>query len=463
MARRGRKAQAVPVKGGWEVLPHNMGSTPQTGSRKELPITKPSDIADIESSVDTESTNKGRPISAINKAASIAEMLSATTPVAAEEDVSSADEQDTKTAAKKRKRQTESQTTTDYRDYDLVDPGHQPKKAKRKARKTKDNPYGLTPGESPFPEWKAPSAEQCQKVYDLLKEMHDDVPAQAPDVIPSPSLEVTGCGEVPSVLDALIRTLLSGAVTFGGAAKMLEGLVKRFGILEEGIGKGSINWNNVRESPLEDVVDAIRVGGLANTKAKSIKDILDMVYQENIERREAYLKERNTGEQASVFAASDKTDGQKDFEILKTEHNILSLDHLHGVPVDEAMKQFTKYPGIGVKTSACVILFCLQRPCFAVDTHVNKFAKWLRWVPEKATEDDVFSHLEVRCPDNLKYGLHQLFIRHGQTCVKCKRSTVSGTEDWKMLQDCPLEALLDRFDKRQSKAKPKKEPTMDKA
>ncbi|KAI1779363.1 DNA glycosylase [Hypoxylon cercidicola] len=336
----------------------------------------------------------------------------------------------------------------------------EPKKAKRKAKKTKDNPYGLTPGEAPFPEWLAPSSAQCEVVYQILKEAHgNDVSHEAPKVIPAPSLEKTGCGEVPAVLDALLRTLLSGATTFAGAKKMLDGLKEKFGeLMENGIGQGTIDWNNVRLAPLEDVAKAIHEGGLAKIKAKYIKTILDMVHQENIERREAYLKEKETGEQASVFGAAEKTEGQKDLEILKTDRNILSLDHLLGLSVDEAMRQFTKYPGIGVKTAACVILFCLQQPCFAVDTHVNKFAKWLGWAPEKATEDDVFSHLEVRCPDHLKYGLHQLFIQHGQVCDRCKRSTVEGTEDWKNAEECPMENLLNRFDKRQSKAKPKSSP-----
>ncbi|KAH9888709.1 DNA glycosylase [Xylariomycetidae sp. FL2044] len=329
----------------------------------------------------------------------------------------------------------------------------EPKKPRKKARKTADNPYGLTPGETPFPEFEAPSAEQCELVFNILSEMHGEVQAQAPEVIPAPSLEVAGCGEVPSVLDALIRTLLSGAVTFAGAAKMIKGLTDKFGILEEGIGKGSINWNNVRLAKMEDVVAAIKAGGLANNKAKSIKGILDMVHEDNLQRRDAYLEEKKTGVQADVLGAAEKTEGQKDLEILKAEQNILSLDHLRGLSAGEAMLHFTKYPGVGVKTSACVILFCLQLPCFAVDTHVAKFAKWLRWAPEKASENDIFGHLEVRCPDRLKYGLHQLFIRHGQTCGRCKRNTVVGTADWDKIV-CPLEDLLVRTGKKMAKPKP---------
>ncbi|KAI0395601.1 DNA glycosylase [Xylariaceae sp. FL0594] len=329
-------------------------------------------------------------------------------------------------------------------------------KPKRVPKKTKDNPYGLTPGRSPFPEWEAPSAEQCETVYRILADMHDDVQPISPDVIPAPSLEVTGCGEVPFVLEALIRTLLSGAVTFAGAAKMLKGIIEKFGILEDGVAKGSIDWNKVRLSPIEDLVEAIREGGLANIKAKSIKATLDIVYQENLDRRAAYLAERETGIPAAVYGASEKTQSQKDLEILKTDQGILSLDHMRGLSADEAMREFTKYPGIGVKTAACVILFCLQIPCFAVDTHVHRFSKWLGWTPPKADENGTFSHLQVRCPDHLKYGLHQLFIRHGQTCSRCKANTAEGTKDWDAVV-CPLEHLLTRS-KKMSKARkgPKK-------
>lgn len=316
-----------------------------------------------------------------------------------------------------------------------------PEKPKRVPRKTKDNPYGLTPGRSPFPDWQAPSAAQCEEVYRLLADLHGEV--KQPATIPAPSLEVAGCGEVPSVLDALLRTLLSGAVTFDGADNMMKAIVKKYGVIDDELANGSINWNEIRLSTIEELEDTIRIGGLANRKSTAMKGILDMVYQDNIDRREAYLAEKATGVPANVYGASEKTQGQKELEILKTERNILSLDHLHGLPVDEAMKQFTKFPGIGVKTAACVILFCLQRPCFAVDTHVHRFSRWLGWAPAKADENDTFSHLEVRCPDHLKYGLHQLFIHHGKQCGRCKMSTVEGTKEWEAIV-CPLEHLLVR-------------------
>ncbi|KAI1501888.1 DNA glycosylase [Biscogniauxia marginata] len=513
MPKRGRKTPAVPVRGGWDVLPHNMGvvasaersltenseaapnevsngQTQEARRQLEEPTNPsnedPPDVSATLTGVVDQPTARRQLRPRKTKITSIVQSLdeivggNPTSHPALDTDqdrsgqqgqlkakrekstdtsveATVADLPDTKKQTKRKRSTKKAGLTKDngeaHADAD-AEGSSEPKRPKRKARKTKDNPYGLTPGETPFPEWKAPSKDQCEEVYRLLANMHDDVQALAPEVIPAPSLEITGCGEVPSVLDALIRTVLSGATTFANAAKMLQGLTKKYGILEEGLGKGSIDWNQVRISPMEDVVDAIRAGGLAKIKAKTIKSILDMVHTENIERREAYIKEKETGIEANIYGASEKTKGQKDLEILKAEQDVLSLDHIRGLSVNEAMKQFTKYPGVGVKTAACVILFCLQQPCFAVDTHVDKFSKWLGWAPQKATENDVFSHLEVRCPDHLKYGLHQLFIRHGQTCGKCKRSTAEGTEEWKAI-DCPLEHLLDRFDKRQSKAQPK--------
>ncbi|KAI0444532.1 DNA glycosylase [Xylaria telfairii] len=326
----------------------------------------------------------------------------------------------------------------------VVIPEDSSKKPKRIPRKTKDNPYGLTPGRSPFPDWQAPSAVQCEEVYRILADVHGEV--KQPATVPAPSLEVAGCGEVPFVLEALLRTLLSGAVTFDGADLMVKAIIAKYGVIEDDLAKGSINWNKVRLSTIEELEETIRVGGLANRKAKAIQGTLDMVYQDNIDRRQAYLTERESGVPATIYGASEKTEGQKDLEILKTERNILSLDHLHGLSADEAMRQFTKFPGIGVKTAACVILFCLQQPCFAVDTHVHRFSRWLGWAPPKADENDTFGHLEVRCPNHLKYGLHQLFIHHGKHCGRCKMSTVEGTKDWEAVV-CPLEHLLVRAKK----------------
>lgn len=326
----------------------------------------------------------------------------------------------------------------------------------KKKGRVKRNPYGLTPGQTPFPEWARPTAEDCEVVNQLLSDVHGEV--VAPKTIPEPSLTVTGCGEVPSVLDALIRTLLSGATTGNNSAKAFNGLVQRFGILSDGIGKGSVNWDAVRQASLKDVFEAIKSGGLADIKSKNLKAILDMVHKENQERRnllvsnEAGAEDAKSTEETKQEApeATNKVEKDKQYEIACADQNFLSLNHLHNFSSPEAMTELVKYPGIGPKTAACVILFCLQRPCFAVDTHIFRICKWLGWVPPtRANEVTAFSHLEVRIPDHLKYSLHQLFIRHGKSCPRCRAITGESSAGWD--EGCVIDHLVQRTGKRKGK------------
>ncbi|RAK94635.1 HhH-GPD family base excision DNA repair protein [Aspergillus costaricaensis CBS 115574] len=314
-----------------------------------------------------------------------------------------------------------------------------PREKEKRSKKT--NTYGLTPGISPFPNWAHPTPDECEEVNRLLSTVHGEI--VAPTTIPEPSLTVTGCGEVPSVLDALIRTLLSGATTGNNSAMAFNGLVQRFGILKEGIGKGSVDWDAVRRAPLKDVFEAIKRGGLADVKSKKIKAILDMVYEENQQRRDMLLK----GSQDAPRDLLTKSEGGKQYEIACADQNFLSLNHLHSLATEDAMVELVKYPGIGPKTAACVLLFCLQRPCFAVDTHIFRICKWLDWVPpDKATEITAFSHLEVRIPDHLKYSLHQLLIRHGKSCPRCRAITGQSSAGWE--EGCVIDHLVKRTGKR---------------
>ncbi|KAJ5887693.1 hypothetical protein N7495_007734 [Penicillium taxi] len=312
-----------------------------------------------------------------------------------------------------------------------------------KKRKGKGKQYRLTPGETPFPDWPHPTVAECEVVNTILTDLHGEF--VAPKTIPEPSLTVTGCGEVPSVLDALIRTLLSGATTSGNSARAFAGLVKRFGTLESGIGKGSVNWEAVRQASLKDVFEAIKSGGLATTKSKHLKGILDMVHEENRERHNFHLSdESKTANEETNNMFPEKIEKDKLFEITCVDEHFLSLNRLHNLSTDDAMNELTKYPGIGPKTAACVILFCLQRPCFAVDTHIFRLCKWLGWLPLKPAPNEItaFKHLEVRIPDHLKYSLHQLFIQHGKYCPRCRAITRESSEGWD--EGCVIEHLIKR-------------------
>ena len=317
--------------------------------------------------------------------------------------------------------------------------------AKKKAKTTTS--YGLTPGKSPFPDWPHPTPEEAQIVHDLLlTEIPDERKSDMvqPDTIPPPSEQVAGCGQVPSILDALIRTLLSAATTGKNSSSSFQGLVKNFGLETKGLGKGSVDWNAVRLAPQKDVFRAIESGGLADSKSKNIKAILEMVHTDNEERRNALLKAKEAGEKFTV---------EQEAELLLLQHGVLTLDYYHVLSTEDALTTFIKYPGIGVKTASCVALFCMQRPSFAVDTHVFRLCQYLGWVPpdnslsprqKKPDRNSTFSHCEVRIPDHLKYGLHQLFLNHGKKCPRCRAVTGEKSKGWKEA-NCVIEGLVRRL------------------
>ena len=422
----------------------------------------------------------------------------------------------------------------------------------------KASQYGIQLGKTPYPDLARPTPEECQRVRDLLTKEHGEV--AAPETIAAPSLTVAGCGEVKFVLEAIIRTHISAHTSMGNANRAIKGLTAKFPLIKEGPYTGSVDWNAVRLSPQPDLEDAIRGGGMAPTKSKAIKRILDMVYEENqqlkaelagsveskqdvkMEDDEATLDtkavsdEESKGKDAStrtdknsdlaVYASEDnsniinepasskqeltteikdesdrvsdhaqgtitKDEGKPLFndppktplevlqqsfdasavktreavmsrlakDILTTDSPILTLDYIHAMDEQSAFNKLLSYPGIGVKTAACTLLFCMQRPLFAVDTHVYRICKYLGWVPQNASRDTTFAHCDVRCPDELKYGLHQLLIKHGKVCGKCRAVTGESSKGWE--EECVLEELVTRTGKKKGgvdlpKAKRKK-------
>ena len=101
-------------------------------------------------------------------------------------------------------------------------------------------------------------------------------------------------------------------------------------------------------------------------------------------------------------------------DALLEERGELSLEHMHDMSTEEIKKKLRTYKGVGAKTISCVLLFCLGRADFPVDTHVWKIALALGWVPKTADRDGTYAHLNARVPDELKYALHVLLVEHGK-------------------------------------------------
>ncbi|MDY6892260.1 MAG: endonuclease III, partial [Chloroflexota bacterium] len=128
-------------------------------------------------------------------------------------------------------------------------------------------------------------------------------------------------------LSELIMTILSQNTSDHNSRRAFAQLLARFG-----------DWQKVAEASVEDIAQAIKLGGLAQVKAPRIKDILQQIV---------------------------------------TQRGSLDLMFLQELPLTEAKAWLQSLPGVGPKTASCVLLFSLGKPVLPVDTHVQRVAKRL--------------------------------------------------------------------------------------
>lgn len=80
---------------------------------------------------------------------------------------------------------------------------------------------------SPFPDYERPSREDCRLVCDALASVHGR--PQRPSELKDSDHRGASCGQVPDVLDALIRTILSQNTSNANSARAKKGLDDAFG------------------------------------------------------------------------------------------------------------------------------------------------------------------------------------------------------------------------------------------
>jgi endonuclease III len=170
-------------------------------------------------------------------------------------------------------------------------------------------------------------------------------------------------------LDELVLTVLSQHTSDLNAERAFADLRRAF----------PGGWPEVVEAPVTAVADAIRSGGLANSKAPRIQAIL-----------------REVREREGAF----------------------DLSRLRDVPDADARDYLMSLPGIGPKTAAVVISFALGRDAMPVDTHVHRVTKRLGLIPPKASAEKADRLLHELIPDGLRTPMHVGFIRLGREICK---------------------------------------------
>ncbi|KPL19885.1 MAG: hypothetical protein AMJ92_01440 [candidate division Zixibacteria bacterium SM23_81] len=190
-------------------------------------------------------------------------------------------------------------------------------------------------------------------------------------------------------LSQLIKTILSQNTTDSNSLRAFQNLRERFP-----------TWLQVHNASVQDVAKAIRSGGLAQIKARRIKEILVQICHQ--------------------YADCD-------------------LSFLSGWPTWRIRDFLAQFTGVGEKTIACVLLFSLGRPVMPVDTHVLRVSKRLGLLPQEANASRAHHLLQAVVPANLVYSFHLNLIQHGRTTCKARNPSCKGCS---LRRLCPAYPIL---------------------
>jgi Predicted EndoIII-related endonuclease len=171
-------------------------------------------------------------------------------------------------------------------------------------------------------------------------------------------------------VDEIVRTILSQNTSDSNS-------LAAFAVLKQSFR----SWERLLETDTATLARLIKHAGLANIKAKRIKEVL--------------------------------------FEIKRREGK-LSLISLKSMDTGEAIDYLRSLKGIGPKTAACVLLFSFGRPVMPVDTHVYRVSRRLGLIPDDLDIEGAHRFLSDLVPKSLIYDFHLGIIEHGRKACKAQ-------------------------------------------
>lgn len=156
-------------------------------------------------------------------------------------------------------------------------------------------------------------------------------------------------------------------------------------------------WEQVRDAPPEEVIDAIRTAGLANQKGPRIQGVLKEISEQRGE---------------------------------------ISLDFLEELSPEEAGDWLMQFKGVGPKTAAIVLQFSLGKPAFPVDTHIHRVSGRIGLRPPNMSAEKAHEYLADLFPEEAYYPVHLNIIRLGREICQARNPKCSI---------CPLQNLCDYY------------------
>lgn len=171
-------------------------------------------------------------------------------------------------------------------------------------------------------------------------------------------------------LDELVSTILSQSTNDDNRDAAFDELKARFD-----------SWEQVRDAPPEEVIDAIRVAGLANQKGPRIQEALRRITEQRGE---------------------------------------LDLEFLQEWGPEQVYQWLLEFKGVGPKTAAIVMQFSLEMPAFPVDTHVQRVSGRIGLRPQGTDRVKTQKILTELFPEDTYYAAHLNIIHHGRQVCKAR-------------------------------------------
>jgi len=179
-----------------------------------------------------------------------------------------------------------------------------------------------------------------------------------------------------SVLDSVVRVILSQSTSDVNSGRAWKSLEERFP-----------TWDEALQAGPGEIERTIRAGGLAKQKSRYIHGLLTRV---------------------------------------KDETGALSLDGLCEWSDDDVFEWLGTIDGVGTKSIAVVLMFACGRDVCPVDTHVLRISRRLGFVPPKATAEKAFWALKELIPEGRAPSLHINLIRFGKSRCTARNPDCDG-------------------------------------
>ncbi|RPI75726.1 MAG: endonuclease III [Ignavibacteriales bacterium] len=176
--------------------------------------------------------------------------------------------------------------------------------------------------------------------------------------------------KIPEPVNLLIATVLSQNTNDRNSFKAYNNLKEKY-----------YSWEKVAGLKVSQIEKLIRVAGLGKQKSNAIKNFLTS---------------------------------------LKKEKGKISLNHLKKMKNEDVLRDLIKYPGIGIKTASCVLLFSFMRNICPVDTHVHRTLNRIGLVKTNSP-DKTFFALNKYFPEDIAHSFHTNLIRLGREICKPSR------------------------------------------